>query len=217
MNWLDAQHIIDSFGDWAAIAVTVVIFIETAFILTSFLPGDSLLFLTGLALGTSNSWLPDWLGFLMIWLAAFIGTQTGYWVGHKIGPPLFEKKNGWILNRHVLEKTHEFFERYGTRAILLARFIPILRALIPMLAGISKMDIKKFTRLNFLGATLWVGVFMFGGYWLGQFPFIRENLETTVLVIVVVTTMMIPFEYFRDRISRQRKVRRIAAASEFDI
>lgn len=206
MNWLDAQHIIDSFGDWAAIAVTVVIFIETAFILTSFLPGDSLLFLTGLTLAASNSWLPDWLGFLLIWLAAFIGTQTGYWVGYKIGPPLFEKKNGWILNRHVLEKTHDFFDRYGTRAILLARFIPILRALIPMLAGITKMDIKKFTRLNFYGATLWVGVFMFGGYWLGQFEFIHQNLEATVLVIVVVTTMLIPIEYLRDRIARRRKV-----------
>ena len=208
MNWLDAQHIIDSFGDWAAIAVTIVIYLETAFILTSFLPGDSLLFLTGLALGTSHSWLPDWLGFVLIWLAAFIGTQTGYWIGYKIGPPLFEKKNGIILNRHVLDKTHEFFERYGTRAILLASFIPVLRALIPMLAGISKMDIKKFTKLNFWGATLWVGLFMLGGYWLGQLPFIRENLEATVLVIVVVTTMMIPIEYIRDRISRRYKVRK---------
>jgi membrane-associated protein len=217
MNWLDAQNIIDSFGDWAAIAVTIVIFLETAFILTSFLPGDSLLFLIGLFLGTSSGWLPDWLGFVLIWLAAFIGTQTAYWVGYKIGPPLFERKNGFILNRHVLEKTHDFFERYGTRAILLARFIPILRALIPMLAGISKMDIKKFTKLNFWGATLWVGVFMFGGYWLGQLPFIHDNLETTVLVIIVFTTMLIPFEYFRDRISRKRKVRRIAKASEFDI
>jgi membrane-associated protein len=210
LNWLDAQHIIDSFGDLAAIAVTFIIFLETAFIFTSFLPGDSLLFLTGLALGTSHSWLPDWVGFLLIRLAAFIGTQTGYWVGHKIGPPLFEKHDGVILNKHVVEKTHEFFERYGARAVLLARFIPILRALIPMLAGISRMDIKKFTRLNFWGATIWVGLFMLGGYWLGKLPFIQENLETTVILIIVFTTLMIPVEYIRDKLSRRAKQRRIA-------
>lgn len=207
MNWLDSQEILNSFGDAAVIAVAFVIFFETAFILTSFLPGDSLLFLTGLTLATTQSWLPDWLGFILIWLAAFIGTQTGYWVGFKIGPALFERRSSFIANKHVLEKTHAFFDRYGRRAVLLARFIPILRALIPMLAGMSKMEIKWFTRLNALGATIWVGVFMLSGYWLGRIPFIHENLETTVLLIIIVTSLMVPIEIIRDQFARRAQKR----------
>jgi membrane-associated protein len=203
LNWLDAQEIISAFGDYVALAVTLIIFLETAFILTSFLPGDSLLFLTGLALATSDAWLPDWLGFIFIWLAAFIGTQAGYWIGYKIGPPLFEQNRNFILNQKVLDRTHEFFEKYGTRAVILARFVPVLRALIPMLAGISRMDIRRFTRLNLLGATIWVGVFMLAGYWLGQIPYVKENLETTVILIIIFTSLLLPVELLRDRISKR--------------
>ena len=203
MNWLDAQEIISSFGDYVALAVTLIIFLETAFILTSFLPGDSLLFLTGLALATSDAWLPDWIGFILIWLAAFIGTQVGYWIGYKIGPPLFEQNRNFILNQKVLDRTHEFFEKYGARAVVLARFVPILRALIPMLAGISRMDIKRFTKLNLIGATVWVGVFMLAGYWLGQIPYVKENLETTVILIIIFTSLLLPVELLRDRISKR--------------
>lgn len=208
MNWLDAQQIINAFGDYVALAVTLIIFLETAFIFTSFLPGDSLLFLTGLALATSTSWLPDWLGFILIWLAAFIGTQVGYWVGYKIGPPLFEQNRNFILNEKVLARTHEFFEKYGARAVVLARFVPILRALIPMLAGISRMDLKRFTQLNLIGATVWVGVFMLAGYWLGQIPYVKENLETTVILIIIFTSLLLPVELLRDRISKGIKSKR---------
>jgi membrane-associated protein len=203
LNWLDAQEIISSFGDYVALAVTLIIFLETAFILTSFLPGDSLLFLTGLALATSDAWLPDWIGFILIWLAAFIGTQVGYWIGYKIGPPLFEQNRNFILNQKVLDRTHEFFEKYGARAVVLARFVPILRALIPMLAGISRMDIKRFTKLNLIGATVWVGVFMLAGYWLGQIPYVKENLETTVILIIIFTSLLLPVELLRDRIAKR--------------
>jgi membrane-associated protein len=208
LNWLDAQQIINAFGDYVALAVTLIIFLETAFIFTSFLPGDSLLFLTGLALATSTSWLPDWLGFILIWLAAFIGTQVGYWVGYKIGPPLFEQNRNFILNEKVLARTHEFFEKYGARAVVLARFVPILRALIPMLAGISRMDLKRFTQLNLIGATVWVGVFMLAGYWLGQIPYVKENLETTVILIIIFTSLLLPVELLRDRISKGIKSKR---------
>ena len=211
MNWLDAQEIIYAFGDWAALAVTAIIFFETAFILTSFLPGDSLLFLTGLTLATSDSFLPDWLGFVLIWLAAFLGTQVGYWIGYKIGPPLFESNRNFILNERVVEKTHEFFDRYGARAVILARFVPILRALVPMLAGISKMDHQRFTRLNLIGATVWVFLFMVPGYWLGGIELVKENLEITVLAIVIGTSLLLPLEILRDRISKQIAKRRLDA------
>ena len=209
MNWLDAQEILSAFGDWAAIAVTVIIFLETAFIFTSFLPGDSLLFLTGLTLSNSASWLPDWLGFVLIWVAAFSGTQVGYWVGRKIGPPLFEKNRNFILNERVVAKTHQFFDKYGARAVILARFVPILRALIPMLAGISKMDYKRFTKLNLIGATVWIGVFMVPGYWLGTIPMVKENLEITVLLIIIGTSLLLPIEILRDRISNRMKTNKL--------
>ena len=212
MNWLDAQEILSTFGEWAAIAVAGIIFMETAFIFTSFLPGDSLLFLTGLTLSNSEAWLPDWLGFVLIWCAAFFGTQVGYWVGKKIGPPLFERRHGFILNEKVIEKTHQFFDKYGARAIILARFVPILRALIPMLAGISKMDYKRFTKLNVIGATAWLGVFMVPGYWLGTIPFIKEHLEVTVIVIIVGTSLLLPIEILRDRIAAKLKANRASKA-----
>lgn len=203
MNWLDAQEIINAFGDWAALAVTLIIFLETAFILTSFLPGDSLLFLTGLTLATSDSWLPDWLGFVLIWIAAIAGTQIGYWVGRKVGPPLFSRNRNFILNEKVLQRTHEFFERYGARAVILARFVPILRALIPMLAGISQMDAKRFLRLNIIGGTIWILIFMIPGYWLGGIEWVKENLEITVIAIVIGTSLILPIELLRDRISKK--------------
>lgn len=214
MNWLDAQEILSAFGDWAAIAVMVIIFLETAFIFTSFLPGDSLLFLTGLTLSNSDSWLPDWIGFILIWCAAFFGTQVGYWVGYKIGPPLFEKNRKFLLNETMVQKTHEFFNRYGARAVILARFVPILRALIPMLAGISKMDYKRFTKLNLIGATVWIGVFMVPGYWLGTIPMIKENLEITVIAIVVGTTILLPLEILRDRIANRMRKKRAAKLAQ---
>ena len=207
MNWLDAQEIITAFGDWVAIAVAIIIFFETAFILTSFLPGDSLLFLTGLALATSDSWLPDWAGFILIWVAAVVGTQVGYWIGYKIGPPLFESNRNFILNERVLAKTHDFFEKYGARAVVLARFVPILRALIPMLAGISKMDHRRFTKLNLIGATIWTGVFLIAGYLLGNVPAVKENLEVTVIWIVVGTSLLLPLELLRDRMAKKSSKR----------
>ena len=208
MNWFDAEAIIAAFGDWAAVAVASIIFIETAFIFTSILPGDSLLFLTGLTLANSESWLPDWAGFLLIWITAFSGTQVGYWIGAKIGPPLIAKERKFILNKATLNRTHEFFENYGARAVVLARFVPILRALIPMLAGISKMDYRRFTKLNLIGATAWVVVFMVPGYWLGGIEMVKENLEITVLLIVVGTTMLLPLEILRDRLVKSHKARK---------
>lgn len=218
MDWLDAQSIIDSFGDFAVIAVTIIIFFETAFIFTSFLPGDSLLFIIGLTLSTGDGIIPDWLGFLMIWLAAFLGTQVGYYVGYKIGPPLFERKQGLIFNQRVIDETQKFFDKYGVRAIILARFVPILRALVPMFAGISKVDPKRFLRLNLIGATVWLAVFMLSGYLLGEVPLVKENLETAVLIVIIISSLPFPIEVLRTVIKNNREKKRAAKANhEFEI
>jgi membrane-associated protein len=205
LNWLDAQAIIDSFGDWAVLAVAFIIFIETAFIFTSFLPGDSLLFIIGLTLSVGNGIIPDWAGFLLVWLAAFGGTQLGWFVGYKIGPPLFERRENFIFNKKVVAKTKEFFDKYGVRAIVLARFVPIVRALVPMLAGISKMEVKRFAKLNAIGATLWVGLFMLSGYLLGEVTLVKDNLEASLLIVVILSALPLPVELLRARLINRRQ------------
>ena len=205
MNWFDAQSIIDSFGDWAAIAVSLVLFLETAFIPFSILPGDSLLFLAGLALSNSDNFLPDWSSFIIIWFGAFFGSQTGYWLGRLIGPRLFAKDRNFLINRTNLDRTHEFFARYGARAVVLARFVPVLRAFVPMLAGMSKMNPTKFTRLNLIGAAVWVLVFLTPGYLVGGMAVVRENLEIAVLVIMIGTLLILPLEVVRDRVVARRR------------
>lgn len=204
MDWLDAQAIIDTFGDWAVLAVVAVLFLETAFIFTSFLPGDSLLFIIGLTLSVGTGFIPDWLGFILIWLAAFSGTQLGWYVGYKIGPPLFERRENLIFNKKVVETTRKFFDKYGVRAIILARFVPIIRALVPMFAGISKVEFRRFTKLNAIGATLWLGVFMVPGYFLGNLPLVKQNLETAVLIVIIVSSLPFPIEVLRTVIQNRR-------------
>jgi membrane-associated protein len=204
LDWLDAQSIIDTFGDWAVLAVVTIIFLETAFIFTSFLPGDSLLFIIGLTLSVGSGVIPDWLGFILIWLAAFGGTQLGWYVGYKIGPPLFERRENIIFNKKVVDTTRKFFDKYGVRAIILARFVPIIRALVPMFAGISKVEFGRFTRLNAIGATLWLAVFMVPGYFLGNLPLVKENLETAVLIVIIVSSLPFPLEILRTVIQNRR-------------
>ena len=204
MDWLDAQSIIDTFGDWAVLAVVTIIFLETAFIFTSFLPGDSLLFIIGLTLSVGSGVIPDWLGFILIWLAAFGGTQLGWYVGYKIGPPLFERRENIIFNKKVVDTTRKFFDKYGVRAIILARFVPIIRALVPMFAGISRVEFGRFTRLNAIGATLWLAVFMVPGYFLGNLPLVKENLETAVLIVIIVSSLPFPLEILRTVIQNRR-------------
>lgn len=213
MNWLDAQSIIDAFGDWATVVVIAIVFAETAFIPTSILPGDSLLFLIGLTLATATSTLlPFWAATLLIWFAAVSGTQLGYLFGKKYGYPLFEKNRGWFFNRAVAEKTRNFFANYGVRAVIIARFIPVLRAVVPMFAGISKMPTGKFTLLNLVGATIWVGLFVPGGYFLGQVDFVKQHLEIVVLAVVLITALPLPIEFIRYQVIEARKRRQANTA-----
>jgi len=207
LNWLDAQSIVASFGGFAVLAVTVILFLETAFIFTSFLPGDSLLFIIGLTLATALSDFPFFAALLMIYVAAVGGSQVGYEIGKKIGPPLFEKNNNWILNPKVVKRSHDFFEKYGARAVVLARFVPIIRALVPMLAGISYLEREKFFKYNLIGAAAWIGAFMVPGYLLGNVPAVKDHLEIAVLVVIVVSSLPFPIEILRGWIKRRKQAR----------
>ena len=198
MNWLNAQSVIDAFGPLAPWVVAAFVFFETAFIFTSFLPGDSLLFILGLMLVTAPSGTPPFIvSVFLVLIAAVLGSQLGYEVGNRVGKPLFERGHNIIFNAKTLQQTHTMFERYGARAVILARFVPIIRALVPMLAGISYLERPKFLRYNLIGAALWVVGFMSLGYFAGGIPIVKQHLETAVLTIVVLSSLPFPIELMR--------------------
>ena len=208
MQWLDAQHIVAAFGGYAVLAVAALIFFETAFILTSFFPGDSLLFILGLTLADAAAKVPFPVGLLLVLLAAVAGTQVGFEIGKKLGPALFERKGGWIFNPKVVTRSHELFEKYGARAVILARFVPIIRALVPMLAGIAYLERRRFFKYNTIGGAIWVLGFMNAGYWFGQLAWVQHNLETAVLIVVVATSLPMPLELLRAWFMQRQRSRR---------
>jgi len=202
--WLDATAIINQFGQFAPYAVAFIIFIETAFILTSFLPGDSLLFVLGITLAATTNF-PVWLAIPLVIASAFAGSQIGFATGHAVGPVLFERRHTWIFNPTFVAKAHGYFEKYGPRAIILARFVPIVRALVPMLAGISKMDQRTFLIYNILGATIWVTGLVGIGYLLGEVPLVADHIDTAILIVIIVTSLPFPLELLREWLIRRRQ------------
>ena len=204
MNVFDPQTLLENLGSAAVFGAALIIFLETATVIGSFLPGDSLLFLLGLSLATWLSTFPIYLAIPIVLLAAFFGAQVGYWVGKKLGPVLFQKERGFLLNQKTANRTKEFFEKYGNRAVILARFVPILRALVPMFAAIAKMPPKTFIRLNALSAILWVFGLMLSGYFLGQIDFVKKNIELMMISFAVLSSLPLPFELLREHLSSKR-------------
>jgi membrane-associated protein len=202
-DWLDPEYMIngfiDSLGAWALVAICAVIFVETG-LLFPFLPGDSLLFTVGLFIGTGALSVPLWVACLALFMAAFLGDQVGYFIGRKVGPKIFSRPDSRFFKQEYVDKTHEFFERYGGRAIVLARFVPFVRTYIPVAAGVGKMHYGHFIRYNVIGALLWgVGVTLLG-YWLGGFPVVRDNIEVALVLIVLVSLLPMIVEFVKHRV-----------------
>lgn len=201
---LDPQSLIESFGALAVLGVGLILFIETATILGSFLPGDSLIFILGIALSSTLNF-PIWLALPIIIVSAIGGSQVGYWVGTKVGPALFKKpKRNFFFNEDTITRSHDIIERYGPRAIVLARFIPVLRALVPMLVGIMGMESKKYLKYNIFGAVLWGGCLLVLGWSLGNLQIVRDHLETWVIGFVVISSLPFPIEILRDYLKRKK-------------
>ncbi|MGD2157002.1 MAG: DedA family protein [Anaerolineales bacterium] len=188
--------IISQYGTWTYVILFVVIFMETGFVVTPFLPGDSLLFAAGsfAALGSLN---PLYL-FLLLSAAAILGDTINYWIGHYVGPRAFSG-NIRFLKKEYLDKTHEFYEKHGGKTIILARFIPIIRTFAPFVAGIGAMTYWRFITYNVVGGVLWVAIFTFGGYYFGNLPFVRNNFELVIIAIIIISVMPPFFEYFKAR------------------
>lgn len=168
---------------------------------TPFLPGDSLLFAAG-ALSAIGA-LDIWLLYILLLAAAILGDTTNYWIGHFIGPKVFEKEHK-LIKREYLIKTQKFYDKYGNSTIVLARFIPIVRTFAPFVAGVAKMAYGQFITYNIIGGFLWVSLFIWGGYFFGNLPFVKTNFHYVVLVIILLSITPIIVEwlaYARKKVS----------------
>lgn len=192
--------IIDKFGAWSYALLFLVIFMETGFVVTPFLPGDSLLFAAG-ALAATDAFEIVPLYFLLFF-GAILGDTVNYWIGHYIGPRAF-KINSKFLKEEYLIKTQKFYEKHGGKTIILARFIPIIRTFAPFVAGVGTMNYKKFISYNVIGGFAWVTLFLFSGYFFGNLPFVEENFHYVVVAIILISVVPIGIEYIKAK--KQKK------------
>ena len=187
-------EVIAQYGLWTYGLLILIVFLETGVVVTPFLPGDSLLFAAGTfaALGSLDPWILFW----SLAAAAIAGDTLNYWVGRTIGPKAFSGKIRW-LRQDYLRRTEEFYAQHGGKTILLARFVPIIRTFAPFVAGVGQMAYPRFLGYNVGGGTLWVGLFVFGGYFFGTIPVVQANFSVVVLGIIVVSVLPILYEVVR--------------------
>jgi len=205
-GFLDPETLIASFGPWALGGVVLVVFIETG-LLFPFLPGDSLLFTAGMLTAREEITVPIWLLCAVLFLAAFAGDQVAYAIGNKAGPRIFNRPDSRFFKQSYIDTTNAYFDKYGGRTIIVARFIPFVRTYAPVAAGVGKMSYRHFVSYNVIGALLWaVGVTLLG-YALGNVTFIKENIEVLLVAIVLVSVVPIGIELWRARRARIRELR----------
>ena len=189
--------VIQAYGGWTYIILLLIIFCETGLVVTPILPGDSLLFAIGsfAALGSLK------LEYLLVGLtiAAILGDSVNYAIGHYMGPKVFSKKDSRIFRKEYLDKTHRFYEKYGAKTIILARFVPIVRTFAPFVAGIGAMSYGKFLTYNIVGGTLWICLFVLGGYFFGGLPIVKQNFTLVILAIIALSIMPGVIEFIRAR------------------
>ena len=192
---------IGEYGSWVYGLLFAIIFSETGFVVTPFLPGDSLLFAAGAVAAQGK--LNSWAAFALLAAAAFTGNLVNYSVGRFIGPRVFTSTDsggvGRLMNRDYLDRGHEFFERYGGKAIVLGRFVPIVRTFVPFVAGAARMSRASFVAFNAAGAIAWVGICVFAGVWFGNVPIVRNHFSLVTIGIVAVSLLPVAIEYVRHR------------------
>ncbi|WP_298459070.1 DedA family protein [uncultured Cellulomonas sp.] len=204
-DFLDAEHLISQFGAYALGGIVLVVFIETG-LLFPFLPGDSLLFTAGMLVAQDEITVPLWVLCLALFAAAFVGDQLAYFIGHKVGPRLFNRPDSRIFKQEYIDQTYAYFDKYGGRTIIVARFVPFVRTYAPVVAGVARMRYRTFVSFNVVGALLWgVGVTVLG-YFLGQIEFVRTNIEIILILIVGLSLVPVAIELLRAR-SRRRDPR----------
>lgn len=194
--------IIKNFGVWTYVILFLVIFVETGLVITPFFPGDSLLFICGTI--SRNGMLNIGILFVLFSAAAIIGDTVNYWMGHFVGPKIF-KDESKIFKTEYLNRTYDFYKKYGAKTIVLARFIPIIRTFAPFVAGIGKMEYKKFISYNIIGGVSWIIIFLFAGYFFGSIPIVRDNLSIAIFIIIFVSLIPAIIELTKHSIRKLKK------------
>ncbi len=189
-------------GVWFYGLVFGVVFAETGLVITPFLPGDSLLFAIGALAGAQPEHLNIWILLPLLCVAAILGDAVNYAIGKYVGPKVFRRDAGWLLNKEHLLRAQSFYERYGSKAIVLARFLPILRTFAPFVAGIGKMQYRKFWIYNCLGGIAWVTIFLMGGYFFSNVEWVKDNFFVVILAIVLLSVLPILYEWYRSKVAR---------------
>ena len=186
-----------NYGAWIYVLLFVIVFAETGLVVTPFLPGDSLLFVTG-TLAAAGGMDVRWLMAVLV-AAALTGDNVNYWTGRYLGPRVFRNESARWLNRKHLERTRGFYERYGVKTIVLARFIPVIRTFAPFVAGVGRMPYGRFLTVSVLAALLWVVSLVLAGYFFGNIPWVRQNLSVVIAAIIVISVLPAVFEALRQR------------------
>ncbi len=193
-----------AYQTWTYLILFVIIFCETGLVVTPFLPGDSLLFAAGSIAALPGSPLNTvWL-IVLLAVAAFLGDTVNYWIGHLIGPKIFHKENVRLLNKKHLERAHRFYEKYGGKTIIIARFVPIIRTFAPFVAGIGSMTYWRFLAYNLVGGALWVLLFVLAGRLFGQIPVVQKNFTLVIMAIIVISVLPAVIEFIRARRESKR-------------
>jgi len=191
------ELIIRDYGLWTYLILFLIIFCETGFVVTPFLPGDSLLFATG-ALAATTSLSVGWL-LVLLSVAAIAGDTVNYWIGHRIGPRVFHGSGSRFLNREHLDRTHKFYEKHGGKTIIIARFMPIIRTFAPFVAGVGSMNYARFIKYNVVGGLAWIWIFIVGGFLFGNIPVVKRNFTLVIMVIIVISVLPGIVEFIRHR------------------
>jgi membrane-associated protein len=195
------SHILSTYGLWCYLLFFVIIFAETGLVVTPFLPGDSLLFALG-TFAAAGSLNVGWV-FVILAAAAILGDSANYMIGKYLGSLILKREGAWFLKKEHIDRTHRFYERYGSKTIVLARFVPIVRTFAPFVAGVGKMSYVQFLMYNVVGGILWITLFVFGGYFFGNIPVVRENFTLVIMAIVVISILPAVIEVVRE--TRRKK------------
>ena len=201
LGFLNPESLLESAGPIAIWVAAAIIFAECGLLIGFFLPGDSLLFVVGLLIGNGTIDVPLWAACALLFVAALAGNLVGYWVGRRAGPAIFRREDSRLFKRKYIDHTEEFFNRYGAVAIILGRFIAIVRTFITVLAGVGRMDFRRYALYSAIGAIPWAIGLTVLGYLIGNVPAIKDNLEIAIIVIVIVSVLPIAIH----RLAQRRK------------
>ncbi|HET9255597.1 MAG TPA: VTT domain-containing protein [Pseudonocardiaceae bacterium] len=203
-SWLDPRQLLEMLGPYVLPGLCLIIFAECGLLIGFFLPGDSLLFTAGLFVANDLIGAPIWLVCLLLTVCAVAGNVTGYYLGLKAGPALFSRPDSRLFKREYVDKTQAFFDKYGARAILLGRFVPIVRTFITAMAGVGRMRPRTYFIYSIIGGIAWATGVTLLGFWLGDTPFIKDHVELTLVGIVVLSLIPIVIEAVNARRASQR-------------